>query len=444
MLQDSRAATVLESPPSLGPVSAVALRDRPQFTRPRADVRGPSERPPAFSPPSSRPPRAEGRGRSVAIAAVIVLGLASVAGGLFALRRALRPTAQASLSRASGDPVVELAFTGVNDGEHVSCLGHELVVAHGRVTVPVRSDTFVLGANEFVVHVGRDALSVQLPIDRWASRDEAISSDDPPRLGVIVRAPAGTSVSIDATEIALDASGVGRWSVPIEPGPLPVERVVAVRWARGTRITVDRVRLTSLPATLEVHQPPVEFTTDRTSLALDAAVGATATVLLDGTPLAASGGHVHTTLALPTDGEHRFRLDVNEPGRHRRVVRFVLKRVDDLSRAAGSFTGDPSLTYAIMAANPERAGSLVDVVGRVFHIRVENGRSMLQLLVTSCTVPAGCPLWVEYPAVTAARIGEVVRVRGRFAGMQSYRDDAAGAELRAPRIDAEFVTVGAR
>lgn len=448
VIDPTRAATVLESPPSFGAPSAVPLNDRPQFTRPRAVAREPSGTPDpsprspspvhaARSPASSRSPRA-----LVAFFALVALAASGIAA--VAVWRTRTPTARARVRFADGDATLALELTRVDAGTRVRCLGHEALVVAGRASIPLEPNTLAIGRNDLTIAFDSTTIETFVDVPHWVSVDVALLESRERRLGVRVRAASGAAVSVDGSSVSLDAASTGVASVPIPEGAERFEHTFVVRFVQGAAVDVERVHLVASAARLDIRNPPTGFATDRTTVMLDADVGANARVTVDGAPIEVHDGHARQPLTLPSDGSHRFAVAVEEPGRFRRERIVEVRRVVDLERAASEFVPDPSMTYAEMSARPERAGALVDVTGRVFFVRVESGLSVVQAMVSPCQISSGCPLWVEYPTVTVARMGEAVRIRGRFTGIQAYRDQASGTELRAPRIDAAFLTSASR
>lgn len=350
------------------------------------------------------------------------------------------PRVSASVTYVDAEPRLELAFAGVADGTQVACLGVTTEVRNARIVVPAPPGTFPLGTSAVEVHVGRHRLTASVLVDRWISHDDDALAADPPRVGLVIAATAGTVVTVDGESINLDSNGRGRWSAVVTDASTEFHRDVVVRWVRGAELSVERLRVSAAPTESSVVQPPADFITDRPNLTVDVAAVQTATVLIDGQSVDVVAGHARWTLTLPGMGERRVRIDILEPGRMRRITSLRVVRVRDLDAAASDFTGDPAMTYAAFDDAVTSRGRQVDVTGHAYHVRVESGRSFIQMMVDACPIPAGCPLWVEYPSVTTARIGDAIRVRGTYAGIQTYRDESLRADLRAPRVDAAFVT----
>ncbi len=337
-------------------------------------------------------------------------------------------------------PVLVVRLPSADDADTVTVLGRAVPVRDGEVRVDIAPSSLFLGPNDIVVSHDGDELRLPVELRHIVHRDEEALSSDPPRLGIVVRARPGTALSVDGRSVALDAQGQARVAVEATSDGRLAEHTFRIQFSDGADASSETLRISARPATFDLRQPPAVFVTDRSSLTLDARVAPLARVVFDGSPLANEAGRVRSNLALPREGEFRFRLDVIEEGALRRTQVFALRRAADLATAATAYEVDRSVTYDSLSARADaERGKRVELGGRVFHLRVEGGRSVLQLLVQPCAAADGCPLWVEYPAATTARVGDAVRVRGVADGVQTYRDEGGGAQHDAPRVVAAFV-----
>ena len=83
---------------------------------------------------------------------------------------------------------------------------------------------------------------------------------------------------------------------------------------------------------------------------------------------------------------------------------------------------DATLTYPRISQNPAiYRGQSIALEGRVYHVDVHEGRSVLQMMVRECAGGQRCAVWVTYPAATEATVGSWVRVIGDVAGEQAFQ-----------------------
>jgi hypothetical protein len=150
-------------------------------------------------------------------------------------------------------------------------------------------------------------------------------------------------------------------------------------------------------------------------------------------------GRFVQSLALPELGERSFVLLARQADHAPRRVEITIRRVEDMAAEARGYELDSNLSYARIAQNPDiYRGRHVAFEGRVYNVRVEAGRSDLQLLVRHCASGHRCPLWVSYPAATDAALDDWVRVLGEVAGEQQFRAES-GEIMRVPKLDAVYV-----
>lgn len=373
---------------------------------------------------------------------VVVLALLTLIGVSFLVYRVLRGTAEARVVVEGNLPELVLTLPGIDDGTHVEVLGRDVVVQGNVGRLVLGDDTLRIGRNDLTVRHEGEEERLSVEVDHWVFRDDATLSLDPPRLGIVVRTSPGRTVSVDGQMIALSPQGEGRFSVAAAADGTAADHTFVIRILGGEEPAELRVRAQAEPATFELVQPPVGFVTDRASLELHLRVDPSATVVLDGTTLALDFGTVRAPLGLSREGDFRFVLDVAQPGKLRRREVLAIRRSPNTALDALSYEVDRSLTYEALVGEGHR-GKKLELVGRVFNLRAEEGRTYLQMMAEPCATQSGCPAWIEYPAATLARVGDRVRVRGVFVGPQSYRDATTGTTHSSPHIDAAFLLVGA-
>ena len=116
-----------------------------------------------------------------------------------------------------------------------------------------------------------------------------------------------------------------------------------------------------------------------------------------------------------------------------------ITRVQDLAKAAESFEVNKALTYGQIAQNPSMyKGQHVAFDGRVFNVKTERGRGVLQMLVRDCAAGRQCSLWVTYPATTRISNESWVRVLGTVEGQQQFRS-RRDEIVTVPKVRALFV-----
>lgn len=372
-----------------------------------------------------------------------LLALLLLLGVAFAVYRLLTGKIEARVVLEGNLPELVVSVPRVDDGVQVEVLARTAAVQNGEARVVLAHDSLQVGRNDITVRVEGEETKLVVELDHWVFRDDEALSLDPPRLGIVVRALRGRTVSVDGQLIALSNQGEGRFSIAAAPDGTAADHTFVVRVLGGEEPVESRVRAQAEPAVFELRQPPVEFVTDRASLSLDLSVDLSATVDLDGSNLPLELGRARTSLALPREGDFSYRIDVIQPGRVRRRQALTLRRVANLAMASLSYEVDRTVRYEDLVAQADaHRGKRVELDGRVFNLRAEGGRTYLQLMAEPCATSTGCPVWIEYPAATLARIGDAVHARGVYVGMQTYRDAASGASHSSPHIEAAFLVVG--
>jgi uncharacterized membrane protein YcgQ (UPF0703/DUF1980 family) len=134
------------------------------------------------------------------------------------------------------------------------------------------------------------------------------------------------------------------------------------------------------------------------------------------------------------------RISVRQAARAPRIETITIRRVEDMVREAASFEPNLDMTYARVSQNPSiYRGQRIAVEGRVYNVKVQAGRSVLQILVRDCPQGDRCPLWVSYPAATDATTNSWVRVLGTIGGEQQFRSRSTNRVVTVPSVDAVFV-----
>lgn len=437
------AATILQSPPSLGaPLARVA----PVSTRPRAEAR-------ILEPPVTERPRAPSTRPAAPAATVrvarpsgavsdadrrIILGFAAffvILGLGVALYEFFAADVSATPDFSRGEPMLEITTRNIDDGVTIDVLGQSLPIRDGHVSVEMRDDALEPGRNTIHAIVDGESYALRVDVPIVVLLDEPAIAAEPPRIGLLLRAEPDDVVTVDGHRIALDAHGVGHVSSVADGSDRIVERTYAIAVEHDGEAIERRFHIRVAPSSLAVIQPPSTLVTDRASVELDARIAAAATATLDGRPLENVAGRIHASLGLVRPGDFRYRLDVVEPGKRRRTETFLVRRVAILEQAAQGFVADASIDYAALRERSDALlGRPVSFVGRVVQLRVESGRSFVNVAVLPCEGGDGCPLRVEYPATTNFHVDELIRVRGVVAR------PSRTAAVVAPRVEAQFLT----
>jgi len=455
------AATVLASPPSLGapeppknvpssrPRAAAKIFDAPSPPVFVAAPASPRAGPAASSSSATEDPgvgldvpldrlagfvdrvRRSSRETRMKFGLGVLLALAFVA----FIQRVFSTSVEATPDFTQGEPTLALDISHVDDGTTVDVLGQSLRVRDGRAVASLRDDALVPGPNPIRAVVDGEAFDLSIEVPFVVLLDDAALDHDPPRVGIVVRASPGDAIRIDGKSVALDPNATARTSEEVPMDGTAFEHAYRVSHEHEGTTTERTFRIHVTPATLEVVQPPREFVTDRASIELEGRIAQSAVARLDGVSAAVGGGRLHANLSLPREGDFSFRLDVTEPGKRRRREVFLIRRVADLESAARQFLADATIDYPALARGGEAIlGRPVSYVGRVVQLRVEHGRSFVNVAVSPCDRTDACPLRIEYPAATTLRIDSRITVRGHVLA------PAPGAAAPTPRVEAVFLT----
>jgi hypothetical protein len=355
---------------------------------------------------------------------------------------------RAVVAQTDAGEVLQLELPDAVAGSRVRFGGREAPVEAGRATLPLSSDALRVGPNELTLTVvAPDGSTEDVPLTLLVAyrvrADLSALEQRPPVLRYTVEAQPGSTVVLDGRPVTLDANGLGQHDYPVEASEDDhgVERIVQyqVRTPEGADET-GRITTRVPYAALGLDRPGDELVTDHDVVEVAGSADAAATVTLDDRPLTLREGRFLERVPLPEVREYRLQLMARQPGfapRHREIV---VRRVADLAAEAASYPVDRTLTYARIAQNATiYRGQSVALEGRVYHVDVHEGRSVLQMMVRECGGGQGCALWVTYPAATDATVGAWVRVVGDVAGEQSFQPRSGGGTMTVPRVDARFV-----
>ncbi|MCA9574441.1 MAG: hypothetical protein KC668_03365 [Myxococcales bacterium] len=383
------------------------------------------------------------------IAAVLVALL--VVGALVALAFAFLggpPEVRAAVVQTDAGEVLQVQVPTAEAGSRVRLAGQEAPLQAGQANLPLSSDTLHVGPNELpLVLVASDGSTEELPLTLVVTyrvrADLSALEQRPPVLRYAVEVQPGASIAIDGHPVTLDANGRGQHDYPVvaSADDEGIERIVRfeVRSPAGGTET-GRITTRVPYATLGLDRPGDELVTDHDAVEVAGSADAAATVTLDGAPLTLREGRFLQRVPLPEVREYRLQLMARQPGFAPRQREIVVRRVADLAAEAARYPVDRTLTYARIAQNPTiYRGQSVALEGRVYHVDVHEGRSVLQMMDRNCGGGQACALWVTYPAATDATVGAWVRVIGEVAGEQSFRPRSGEGTMTVPRVDARFV-----
>ncbi|AKF07942.1 DNA polymerase III subunits gamma and tau [Sandaracinus amylolyticus] len=395
-------------------------------------------------------PAKRGRGLLLAMLAIGVLVMLGVVGGLAWWRFGPRDTPiRATVAQGEQGEVLDVEVPGAPEGSRVRFGGAEQPLASGRARLPLSAEALHVGDNPLSIDVvapdgavttHRVTLTLELRVRADLSTLDAAE----PAITVVVEALPGSTATLDAQPLALDAQGRGSRAYPIAAITPGADGSLAhqARWtvqppsgeaAQGTLDT--RVPLT----TIQIDRPGDQVVTDRDRIEIAGAVPPQATVTIDGQSVPVNDGRFLHVYPLAQVGDATPRIVARAPGRAPATRTITIRRVADLAREAASFEVDRALTYARIAQAPAHfQGQRVALEGRVYNVDVQSGRSVLQMLVRDCPAGQRCPLWVTYPAATEVTVESWVRVLGTVAGEQQFRSES-GQVRTVPRVDATYV-----
>jgi hypothetical protein len=395
-------------------------------------------------------PHRRGRGPLIAVLVIGVLLIVGVIAAVMTMQlgRSASPL-RVGVAQTEAGEVLEVEVPSATPGAHVRFGGADVALEAGRARFPLSAQSLHVGPNPLTIDVVApsgvaETHHVTLTLELRVRADLSTLAAAAPAITVQVEALPGSTAMLDGQALALDAQGRGTRAYPIAdltPGADGhVQHVV--RWqvqppsgqaAEGTLTT--RVPL----ASIQIDRPGAEVVTDRDRIEIAGAVAPQSTVTIDGAPVAVTEGRFLHPYPLPQVGSFTPRIVASAPGRAPATRTITIRRVADLAQEAAGFEHDRTLTYARIAQGPAQfQGQRVAFEGRVYNVDVQNGRSVLQLLVRDCPAGQRCPLWVTYPAATDVTVESWVRVLGVVAGEQQFRSES-GQVRTVPRVDASYV-----
>jgi len=385
----------------------------------------------------------------------VLLGLGGLLVGLVVVLLAVwlfgnrGPEVEAQVTQSAQGEVLEVTVPGARPGTKVRLGGAEAVLDGNRAEFPLAAEGLAVGENTLALDVvgpegDVQTAELQLRVDFRVRADLSGLRDDDPAVRIMVDAPPGTEATLDGQALPLDEDGRGVRRFPLAEVPPDDDGFYDLSVAYhlelpNGEVEDGRVRSRVPYATLQIDRPGRSLVTDRKDVEVAGAVDPTATVTLDGRPVTVEDGRFLERIALEAVGERQVQVVAREPGKAPVTRTITIRRVDDLAEAAADFDADDSLTYAKLAQNPTiYRGQKVEMVGRVYNVRVQDGRSILQVLVEDCPRGQACPLWVVYPAATEATLHDWVRILGKVAGEQQFKAETDRI-VTVPRVDATYV-----
>lgn len=391
----------------------------------------------------------KGRMPAGLIAVIALLIAAVVAGAAFLLLKEKPSNVRAGVVMMESGEGLRFEAPAAPAGSKIRFGGQEKSLEAGRATFLLAADSVRAGENVVMF----DLLSpdgtthsdtITLSVDFRIRVDTAPLQTAEPAIDVLVNALPGAAVTLDGKPLTLDAQGRGVRRYPIDPARANangiVEHVVRYRVQPASgEATVDELR-TKIPiASMQIDRPGLEAVTDKTSIEIAGAVSSYAQVSVDSQPVAVQAGRFLHRLSLPQVGAYRPKVIAQEKGKAPRAITLNIRRVADLKKEAVNFKADPSLTYARIAQNPAiYSGQKIALEGRVFNVNVQNGQSVLQVLVRECPSGTRCSVWVTYPFATDAVVDSWVRILGSIEGQQQFRSEN-NRVVTVPKITATYV-----
>lgn len=407
----------------------------------------------ASPPGSSRRQRAAGSARSnvpLYLIGLLAVGLLVAAGWLWRMGARTPDDVQVSVVSTEQGEAMLFRVLDAQPGAVVQFGDQEQPLKGGEARFPLSTESLVVGDNVVVANVvypDGENLAVRVPLhmDYRLHVDTAPLRAGKSRLDVVIAVTKGTAVFLDGEPVELDAQGRGIRAYPVdtvEQGSSGVvERMFRYRVEppRGEPI-VGELRARVAVTMLQLDSPGKTAVTDADSIQLAGAVARGTRVTVDGTAVAVNddGRFLHV-LPLPRLGNYEPQLVAQAPDKAPLALSLDITRVQDLAKAAESFEVNTELSYAQIAQNPTMyKGQHVAFEGRVFNVKTERGRGVLQMLVRDCVAGRQCSLWVTYPATTRIANDSWVRVVGTVDGQQQFRS-RRDEIVTVPKVRAVFV-----
>ena len=442
--------TMLGMPQATAPASA-AQASRAAEVPGTANVAASAE-PLVDSGPVAPAPRSSSSWILWTLLALLLFVILAVIGGAAWLMLATAPEVSVSVvTTATGDALrVEVPNASAEDRVRFGESERPVEVQSegiGFVTFPLQSDDLHVGGNSLELVLTRDGQSesvvTELQVAYRVRADLTGLVEAEPSIAIVVHAESGSEVLVEGSPVALDDEGRGQVRVAVAPAdthdPFTKEFSYRVRASGADDVAEGVVEVSLSRATLELDRPGAELITEERQLDIAGAAHPDAVVTVDGETVELVSGRFSTRIPLATVGTYNPAVIAREPSKAPRVVTPQIRRVEDLAKEAEAYEVDRTLNYARLLQNPSTfLGRRVSMEGRVYNVSVERGQSVLQLLVRDCPPTERCPLWVTYPAATAATVNDWVRVIGVIGGEQRFRSEN-GDVLTVPRLDARFV-----
>lgn len=435
--------------PEPGAEEGTPAQARLSFTEPMAapDVSASTAEIAAQVVPGAASSRKSGTGMLVvagvlAVVAVVAAAMALLGGG---------PEIRTRVVVSGAGDALEVEVPEAPSGTKIRFAGQEAELKAGVANLPLATDALKLGENV----LGIDVISpdgsvsrqdVALRVDYRVRADLSSLEKDPPGVDVVVDAQPGSKVTLSTQDLALDAQGHAMKTYPVSDtngGTFGLEVPYVVETPDGV---THRSKLNLvLPVTgLHIDRPGAEAVTEANSIEVAGAVEPGAKLTINGAAVQVVDKRFVHRVPLPKPGGYTINVTARAKDKAPHNVPLVVRRVQDMALAAASFQADKSLTYARIAQNPTiYRGQKVGFDGRVYNVLVENGRSVLQLLVRDCPRAQRCPLWVELPQATDVTTNNWVRVLGTVAGSKEF-DSNRGETQSVPSVAAQYVLPLAR
>lgn len=409
--------------------------------------------PPAPSPVASAPAlptRKVPRGAWVllAVAAVLLAGVL-----VFALLwRAPEPmTANVGLDD-SGREALTLTCNDCPDETTVEIQGVRSTFSSHEATL-VLPEPLTVGDNHISVSVqrpgiGRDErVELSVPVEYRLRGDLTALKEDPPKLRVVAKAVAGSSVVVDGTALELDDTGEGSYETPVADrltGPaddtetLEQKIPYVVTTPDGESHEGDvTLRLAIVP--LSITAPGPSIVIDDDDFILSGRTLKDGTIEVEGRPITVDGaGRFSQRMNVSSVGETTITIRASAKDHAPRLARVHVERVESLVDYAAIFRKDALTRYddAAKAAGDSRQAK-VALSGNVEEARTAESSTVILL-----DVDRGC---AETPCLARLVYGDRLKVaRGRALtafGTVTRSVDGPRTGDRIPEVSVEFVLI---
>ncbi|MFO0687003.1 MAG: hypothetical protein U0234_33370, partial [Sandaracinus sp.] len=401
-------------------------------------------------------PRRRTRGWLVAL---LVLGVLLVGGvtvaALYHRLTQQRVDVTASVTSGASGEVLAVEVQRAPEGTHARFGTIDQVVTGTHVDLPLAADALHVGDNDVAIDIvlpdgAVETHHVTLTVEYRVRADLSTLGATPAAITVLVDAMPGSTVTLDATPLALDAQGHGSRAYPVATltpdasGTITLTAHYTIAPPTGVPATSTlTARVGATPLHLDRPGDPAQ--TDQTAVIVAGTTQPGASVTVEGAAATVSSdGHFTFDAPLPAVGAREIHVTASMPQRAPATRVLHVERVPDLGRAAAAYPVDRTLSYERVAAAPASfTGQHVAMEGRIYNVDLQDGHGVLQMLARECPSGQRCPVWVTHPAVTEVAVEGWVRVVGVVGGEQQFRSQSG--ELRTvPRIDAVYVIPLAR